>query len=76
MKINNGKYWDTQLTTHKFLEVGYQPSDEHFDFNLRLAGAGYDHAGLSFFIQAFGWMFELSIYDHRHWDYDKNQWGG
>lgn len=40
------------------------------DFRLK----GRDHAGISATIILFGFGFGARIYDHRHWDYEKNTW--
>ena len=36
---------------------------------------GRDHAGPLFEINIYGLMFIAQIYDHRHWDWEANDWG-
>lgn len=60
---------------HKCLETGFQRLRENEGINVgwRFRTRG-DHAGLSFNVEFFGFMFEFNVYDHRHWDYDNNTW--
>lgn len=56
---------------HKCLEVGggvAACSDKGFDWYFRIHTKG-DHAGLTFFIELFGWLFEFNIHDERHWNW-------
>jgi hypothetical protein len=41
-----------------------------FDLNFK----GSDHAGPQIEISFWRYMFDLHIYDHRHWDYRTNNW--
>lgn len=64
-----------QLTRHKFFEFGWQRAlGEAFHITFNLSFTGRDHAGLRFTVTIFERFFELSLYDHRHWDDDKNDW--
>jgi hypothetical protein len=33
-----------------------------------------DHAGFTFELDFFSFGFLFTVYDRRHWDYDKNNW--
>lgn len=35
---------------------------------------GQDHAGLELALGLLGYQIHFMIYDHRHWDHEKNQW--
>ena len=61
---------------HKSLEVGFQrrPKGEGgFDLYWRFKTRG-DHAGLTFFVELFGWLFEFNVHDDRHWNWKENRW--
>ena len=45
-----------------------------FDFELALIWWGQDHAGPSLTVEILGLMFNVKIYDHRHWDHENNKW--
>jgi len=64
-----------QLSKHKFLEVQLDRFEEwsYFKFNFELTRK-QDHAGLHFHLELFGFSVIVAIYDHRHWNYDKNEW--
>jgi len=60
---------------HKSLEVGGGKTgskDEGFDWNLRLRTKG-DHAGLQFFVELKGYLFEINLTDGRHWNWKENR---
>lgn len=42
--------------------------------DLDLRWWGHDHAGPSITIEIGRYFFCAKIYDHRHWDYDRNDW--
>ena len=68
------KTW--KVSKNKFLEIQASNFGTSVLFNLRLdlAWKGQDHTGLSFDIGVLGYYFEISLYDHRHWDYGKGAW--
>lgn len=68
-------YFVTRPIFHKALETGVQRlcKNEGIDLYWRFRTRG-DHAGLTFFVEFFGWLFEFNIHDERHWDYEKNTW--
>lgn len=52
-----------------------------FESNLcNLIGASFnwdwkrDHAGIHIDTTLFGWTFAVTLYDVRHWNYDKDDW--
>ena len=61
---------------HKALEVGFQRWKSYaaggFDYYWRFRTRG-DHAGLTFYVEVFGWLFELNIHDDRHWNWKENR---
>lgn len=59
------KFWEFQLAKipSSFL-FGFQAS-----FNTK-----QDHAGFRIELTLFGLFIEFQIYDHRHWDYEANDW--
>lgn len=57
------KCWEIQIIKHSNLfrlEFEYTVKQDHAGINLELALAGYE--------------IHFSIYDTRHWDYEKNDW--
>lgn len=54
-------------------ELLYQKS-MLFSLSLRLNWRGSDHAGPAIELGLFGYSVSASIYDTRHWDYEKNCW--
>ena len=64
-----------QLSKHKFFEYQLESqSDQPFELSLRWTQKR-DHAGINFRFSVYKlfWI-GLDIYDHRHWDHDRNQW--
>jgi hypothetical protein len=65
-----------QLSKNKALEIEaikLKNCYQLFDFSISHSYAG-DHAGFRLTIQIYKLFFEFSIYDCRHWDYDKAEW--
>jgi hypothetical protein len=58
------------LSKNKSFEIQISKFDPYnlVDFNIDLNCTGSDHAGPSFDISFYGYMFMLDIYDHRHWE--------
>lgn len=76
---HNGKdyfYYHKQLLTNKSLEIQISKFNRSsiIDFTLDLHWWGNDHAGPRIDLNVLGYMFNLHIYDHRHWDYENNCW--
>lgn len=63
-----------QLTTHKFLEVEtYRHRHILIEFNVAITFRT-DHAGIVVGVGLFGYVAHFTIYDHRHWDEENNNW--
>lgn len=80
MKIINNiitpRLCNIQLTTHKFFEYQLEFDKFHEDTDISFNWTTKrDHAGPSLIISVRNlfWL-NLSIYDHRHWDHNTNQW--
>lgn len=58
---------------HKCLEINlhHYGSDDLFNFDISLRFKG-DHPGFFFFFGLFGYCFDFSFYDGRHWDNDRD----
>ena len=64
-----------KLTPHKYFEIEIYSYDWYLiEFNLVTGFTGRDHGGVEFEIGILGKYINLKIYDHRHWDMDKNTW--
>jgi hypothetical protein len=59
------------LLKHKAWEFNGYRTNYFIDINFSLT-FNQDHAGISLLFGLFGYATEFSIYDTRHWDYDKN----
>lgn len=71
--IGSGCYFVAGPVFHKCLETGVQRQEKNgFDLYWRFRTRG-DHAGLTFYFEFFGWLFEFNIHDDRHWDYEKDR---
>lgn len=68
-------YWDKEFQLSKNKSLVLQFIDgELFDIEISWDLKGNDHAGFSLTLGLFGKEFLFQIYDHRHWNYDKDQW--
>jgi hypothetical protein len=63
------------LTKHKGIEMNTYTGLKHmvFVFDVRCT-RNTDHAGIEFRIGALGYMFDICLYDGRHWDYETDTW--
>jgi len=61
------------LPKHKAWEFNGYRTHYIIDVDFRLNFKG-DHAGLHTMIGLFGYSIEFSVYDTRHWDYEKDCW--
>lgn len=64
-KISKNKAWE--FAVNRFEEWQW------FTFEVKLT-RNCDHAGFHIELELFGLFVELSIYDVRHWSYEKNKW--
>ena len=70
-------YWsDRQLSANKNLEIQISKFEatDLIDLGLDLRWWGHDHAGPELDINIMGYMFNIKIYDGRHWNWDANRW--
>lgn len=70
-------YFDRKLTENKCFELQISKFSRALDlFELRFGTdfSGEDHAGPELVIQVWRYYFCVKLYDHRHWDYDTNDW--
>ena len=68
-------YFHAGPVRHKSLEVGGGRTgwkDEGFDWSFRFRTKG-DHAGLQFFVELKGFVFEFNLTDGRHWNDRENR---
>jgi hypothetical protein len=70
--------WDTlffkngTLPKHKAWEFNGYRTNQIIDVEFKLTFKG-DHAGLKTMFGLFGFNLEFSVYDTRHWNYEKNR---
>jgi hypothetical protein len=64
-----------KLSKHKFFECefGRHKYWDWFRFDVSWTRT-QDHAGLHFDFELCGWFCFFAVYDHRHWDYDEDDW--
>jgi len=63
------------ITKHKFWQIEiYRYSEYLINTEISICWTGTDHAGPRVEFGLFGYVFDISIYDCRHWDYDTNSW--
>jgi len=67
-----------QISRHKFIEIEFFKNKiEHtcnwFKLHIELS-TKKDHAGFEFLVDLFGYSFNITIYDCRHWNYEKQEW--
>ena len=70
------KCYSKQITKHKFLEIEAGEHEEwwsYFDFHVGWSRR-VDHAGFRFEIDIVCFSFSFIIYDHRHWNFDQDDW--
>lgn len=68
------KYFN--LFSHKYFEFQLdklRDSSLYFDFSMRWTKNTH-HAGPSLYIEVFGFLLALDIYDNRHWNYKEERW--
>jgi hypothetical protein len=69
------KHWT--LTKNKSAEIqitNFKSFQTVFDFLIDLHWWGSDHQGPDFRVETLGVMFNIKVYDHRHWDYETHRW--
>lgn len=64
--FTKNKHWELQISRWETCRLA--------DLDLDLRWRGHDHAGPSFEIELFGYMFAAKIYDARHWNHEEGRW--
>ena len=73
--FNNVFFWHKRLSKNKSMEFEViESSDNLFNFELEIVFSGKDHAGPSIVLGILGLDVGVRIYDHRHWDYQNDNW--
>ena len=69
-------YKRVQLSKNKSFDIQLYLGDPDVIIGIKLETDwwGRDHAGPYFEINILGLEFIVQIYDHRHWDWDKQGW--
>lgn len=67
---------DVKLSQHKNFEIQISRFEQSrlLDITIDLRWWGQDHQGPEFDFNLFGFMFNVKIYDSRHWNYEKHRW--
>lgn len=68
------RHWT--LSKNKSAEIQISRFDRFhlIDCTVDLHWWGDDHAGPALDLNFLGYMFNVKVYDHRHWDYDNHCW--
>lgn len=61
------------ITTNKTFEIGLSKNSSLIEFGFGITSFKQDHAGFNFDIGLFGYHFEITFYDNRHYDQRKGQ---
>jgi hypothetical protein len=70
-------YWkNVKLSENKNFEILLSRSEARdiLDLNIDLRWWGQDHQGPELDVTLLGFMFDVKIYDSRHWNWEKNRW--
>ena len=68
LRSSNGRICD-----HKAWESNFYRTNTIFNLSIDITPRR-DHAGMNMFFGAFGFEYEFSFYDTRHWDTNTNSW--
>lgn len=74
---NKDYYWkDVKLSENKNFEIQISRFEARdiLDLNIDLRWWGQDHQGPELDVNLFGFMFNVKIYDSRHWNYEAHRW--
>lgn len=68
--------YDKKITAHKAVEfqVSSHMGSDFLEFNIDLSWSGEDHAGPRIMLCVVGFYMSASLYDTRHWNYQKGRW--
>jgi hypothetical protein len=67
---------DVKLSQHKNLEIQVSRFEPSLILGIKidLRWRGRDHQGPEIDLTLLGYMFNVKIYDSRHWNYDEHRW--
>lgn len=68
---------DWSLSKNKNAEIQISKwglADSLMEFVIDLRWRGHSHAGPNISMEIGGYFFCIRLYDHRHWNYKKNDW--
>lgn len=69
------RHWTLSKNKSAELQItNFKSTQTVFDFLVDLHWWGSDHQGPKLNFELLGFMFSLSMYDHRHWDYENHCW--
>lgn len=68
-----GKVWSGKLFQHKFWELQAMRTHDIVMLKFELS-TRRDHSGLAAEIGLLSFNVSFTVYDNRHWDYEKNTW--
>lgn len=71
------KHWTLSEKRQKSAELQiskFAQANDLLQIRLDLRWWGEDHAGPKLEIDLWKFFFSISLYDHRHWDYENNCW--
>ena len=76
--FNGGDYYwkDAKLTENKNFEIQisrFEPR-QILNIGIDLRWRGQDHQGPELDLNILGFMFNVKIYDSRHWNHEKGRW--
>ncbi len=62
------------VTKHKTLEIQLSKHQSCLlSFSLRIT-MNENHSGFMLSVGLFGYIFDVNLYDNRHWDYETKDW--
>ena len=65
------KWWPKK---HWEIQIARWSPETLFSLDIDFRFRGQDHAGPKFRLEILGMMFNIHMYDERHWNYDANRW--
>lgn len=69
------KHWTLSENKSAELQItNFKSTQTVLNFVLDLHWWGSDYQGPKFDVELLGFMFSISMYDHRHWDYENHCW--
>ncbi len=62
------------IAENKSLEMQLMRDNILLKLEINIRFTGRDHAGPELSIGLLGFVFDIRVYDHRHWNHEKNEW--